>query len=55
MVNVVGLIIIIILVLFMLGTFPSQGGYSEGFGYAPSGLLGLIIIIVLILFLLGLI
>jgi len=45
-----GLIILIILILRLLGAFPT-GGY--GFGYGSHGVLGTILIIVLILWLLG--
>ncbi|HYA29593.1 MAG TPA: DUF3309 family protein [Acidobacteriota bacterium] len=43
------LIIIILLVLGALPTWP----YSAGWGYYPSGGLGLVLVIVLILVLLG--
>jgi hypothetical protein len=45
-------ILIIILVLALLGAFPTWP-YSRGWGYGPSGLLGTILIILLILLLLG--
>ena len=47
-----GLILLIVLILLLLGAFPSWP-YSRNWGYWPSGTLGLILIIVLILFLLG--
>ena len=43
------LIVLIILVIFSLPTWP----YSRGWGYTPGGIVGLILIIVLILFLMG--
>lgn len=43
------LIILIVLVLGLLPTWP----YSAGWGYYPSGGLGLVLIIVLILVLMG--
>lgn len=46
-----GLIIIIILVLLLFGSFPAYP-YSRGWGYAPSGVLGTILLIVIILLLL---
>lgn len=46
-----GLIFLIILVLLLLGTFPSWP-YSRGWGYGPSGILGVILLVVLILILL---
>ena len=43
------MIVLIVLILGMLPTWP----YSGGWGYYPSGGLGLILIIVLILALMG--
>ena len=45
------LIVIIVLVLLLFGTFPAFP-YSRGWGYAPSGTLGTILLIVVILYLL---
>lgn len=45
-------ILIIILVLLLIGAFPSWG-YSRGWGYYPSGGIGLILLILLILVLTG--
>ena len=47
-----GTILIIILVLMLLGVFPTWG-HSRGWGYGPSGIVGLILIVVIILALLG--
>jgi Protein of unknown function (DUF3309) len=47
-----GLILVIVLVLLLLGAFPTWP-YSRNWGYWPSGGLGLILLIVLILLLLG--
>jgi hypothetical protein len=47
-----GTILIVILVLLLIGAFPSWP-YSRSWGYYPSGGLGLVLIIVLILLLLG--
>ena len=47
-----GTILIVILVLLLIGAFPSWP-YSSGWGYYPSGGLGLVLIIVIILLLLG--
>lgn len=47
-----GTILLIILILALLGVFPSWP-YSSGWGYGPSGLVGVVLIIVLILVLLG--
>ena len=48
----VGLILLIILILLLIGAVPSWP-YSRGWGYGPSGGLGLLLIIVIILLLLG--
>jgi hypothetical protein len=47
--NLILLIIIILLIVGALPTWP----YSSGWGYYPSGGLGLVLLIVLILLLLG--
>ena len=47
-----GLIILIVLILLLLGAFPSWP-HSRNWGYWPSGGLGLVVVIVLILLLLG--
>jgi hypothetical protein len=47
-----GTILIVILVLLLIGAFPSWP-YSSSWGYYPSGGLGLVLIIVVILLLLG--
>ena len=44
-------ILIIILLLMLIGAFPSWP-YSRGWGYYPSGGLGLILLILIILLLL---
>ena len=46
------LILVIILILLLIGAFPTWP-YSSGWGYYPSGGLGLLILILLILVLLG--
>jgi hypothetical protein len=48
----IGLILLIILILLLIGAFPSWP-YSRGWGYYPSGGLGLLLLIVIILLLLG--
>lgn len=50
--STLGIILIIVLVLLVLGAFPSWG-YSRGWGYGPTGVLGLILIVVIILALTG--
>ena len=47
-----GTILIIILILLLIGAVP-RWGYSQGWGYGPSGLLGIILIIVIILAVMG--
>ena len=47
-----GLILLIVLILLLIGAFPSWP-YSRNWGYYPSGGLGLIVVIILILLLLG--
>ncbi len=45
-------ILLIILILLLIGAFPSWP-YSTGWGYYPAGGIGLILLIVLILALVG--
>ena len=47
-----GTILIVLLILILIGALP-RWGYSQGWGYFPSGILGTVLIIVLILALLG--
>ena len=47
-----GTILLIVLILLLIGAFPSWP-YSRNWGYWPSGGLGTILIIVLILVLIG--
>ena len=48
----VGLILLIILILLLVGAFPSWP-YSRNWGYYPSGGLGLVLLIIIILLLMG--
>jgi hypothetical protein len=48
----IGTILLIILVLCMIGAFPSWP-HSRGWGYGPSGGLGLVVAIIVVLLLLG--
>lgn len=48
----IGTILLIIVVLMLIGAFPSWP-HSRGWGYGPSGGLGLVLVILLVLFLLG--
>lgn len=41
-------ILIIILVLLLIGALPTWP-YSSGWGYGPGGLLGLVLIIIIVL------
>jgi len=47
-----GTILLIILILIVLGALPTWP-YSAGWGYYPSGGVGLILLIVIVLFLMG--
>jgi len=47
-----GIILVIVLVLFVVGTFPSWP-HSRGWGYYPSTGLGVILVIVIVLLLMG--
>ena len=44
----IGTIILIVLILMLIGAFPTWP-HSKNWGYAPSGGLGLVVIILLIL------
>ncbi|MGK9169349.1 DUF3309 domain-containing protein [Inquilinus limosus] len=47
-----GTILLILLIILLIGAFPSWP-YSSGWGYGPSGILGVIVIVLLILVLTG--
>jgi hypothetical protein len=47
-----GSILLIILILMLIGAFPSWP-HSKNWGYGPSGGLGLVVIILIVLVLLG--
>lgn len=47
-----GTILLIILILILLGALPTWP-YSAGWGYGPSGILGIVLIIFIILLLMG--
>ena len=47
-----GTILLIILVLILLGVFPSWP-HSKGWGYGPSGVLSILLVIVVVLLLTG--
>jgi len=48
----IGTIILIILILLLIGAFPSWP-HSRNWGYFPSGTLGIVVVVLLILVLLG--
>lgn len=48
----VGTILLIIVVLLLVGAFPSWP-HSQAWGYGPIGLLGVVLVVVLILLILG--
>jgi len=48
----VGTVLLIVLILLLIGAFPTWG-HSKSWGYYPSGGLGLVVVILLILLLLG--
>lgn len=47
-----GTVLIVILILMLVGAFPSWG-HSKGWGYGPSGGLGLVLVVVIILLVTG--
>ncbi len=48
----IGTILLVILILMLIGAFPSWP-HSKGWGYGPSGGLGLVVIIIVVLLLMG--
>jgi hypothetical protein len=47
-----GTILLILLILLLVGAFPSWP-HAASWGYGPSGGIGLLLVIVIVLFLLG--
>lgn len=47
-----GTIIVIVLLLLLVGAFPTWP-HSRGWGYYPSGGLGIVLLVLLVLLLLG--
>ena len=43
-----GTILLVILILLLLGAIPSWP-YSRGWGYGPSGILGVLVVVILVL------
>ena len=50
--SLIGAVLLIILVLFLVGAFPTWR-HSASWGYFPSGALGAILVVVVILLLTG--
>ena len=48
----IGTVILIVLILMVVGVIPTWP-HSRGWGYAPSGALGLLLLVVIILLLTG--
>jgi len=49
-----GLILLIIVILLLVGSFPSWPHMAPyNYGYGPTGILGFVLIIILVLFLVG--
>ncbi|HEY8906978.1 MAG TPA: DUF3309 family protein [Rhodoferax sp.] len=48
----IGTILLIVLILMLIGAFPSWP-HSRSWGYGPTGGLGLVVIIVIILLVMG--
>ncbi|MCX7203537.1 MAG: DUF3309 family protein [Burkholderiales bacterium] len=47
-----GTILLIVLVLLLLGIIPTWP-HSQGWGYAPSGIVGVIVVVLVIMLLTG--
>lgn len=47
-----GTILLIVLVLVLLGVFPTWS-HSRSWGYGPSGVVGALVVVLLVLFLMG--
>ncbi|MCV2360595.1 MULTISPECIES: DUF3309 domain-containing protein [Roseateles] len=47
-----GTILLIVLILMLIGSFPSWP-HSRGWGYGPSGGLGFVVLIIVILLFMG--
>ena len=48
----VGTILLIVLVLLLIGAYPTWG-YSRSWGYRPMGGLGVVLLVVVVLLVLG--
>jgi len=47
-----GMILLIVLVLFLIGAFPSWP-HSRSWGYGPSGGLGVVVLVLVVLLVMG--
>lgn len=47
-----GTILLIVLILLLIGAFPTWP-HSSSWGYGPSGVLGLVLIVLVVLLLMG--
>jgi hypothetical protein len=52
--NMLGTILLIVLILLLIGAFPSWP-YSRSWGYGPTGGVGIIVIVVIVLLIAGVI
>ncbi|QNK67238.1 DUF3309 family protein [Variovorax sp. PAMC26660] len=48
----IGTILLVILILVLIGAFPSWP-HSRSWGYGPSGILGVVLLVVIVLLLTG--
>lgn len=48
----IGTILLVILILLLIGAFPSWP-YSRAWGYGPSGLLGVLLVVLVVLVIAG--
>jgi hypothetical protein len=47
-----GIVLAVVVLLLLVGAVPTWG-YSNGWGYGPSGILGVVLIVVVVLLLMG--
>ncbi len=48
----IGTILLIVLILLLIGAFPSWP-HSSSWGYGPSGVLGLVVVVLVVMLLTG--
>jgi Protein of unknown function (DUF3309) len=48
----IGTILLIVLILILVGVLPTWP-HARGWGYGPSGIVGVLLVVVIVLFLLG--